>query len=190
MSPRVKISDLKYCVNREEYLRVLILCQMCRISQSLKSVSHVPENSESLVCVYVMNTSILLICVNRIEYHRVSSLCQTYRLSWSKFIFLPCWISIMLSSVFCHAEYLRSWDLCHHLVKISELRCCVNHEEYLRFWSLCQMCRISQILKSVSYMLNISESQACVYVMNISILWSVSNEQNISEFQVCVSHIG
>ena len=143
---------------------------MCRISQSLKSVSHVPENSESLVCVYVMNTSILLICVNRIEYHRVSSLCRTYRLSWSKFIFLPCWISLMLSSVFCHAEYLRSWDLCHHLVKISELRCCVNHEEYLRFWSLCQMCRISQNLESVWQVPENSESQVCVNVMNTSIL--------------------
>ena len=67
-------------------------------------------------------------------------------------------------------EYLSPWYLCHHLVKISELHCCVNREEYLRVLSLCQMCRISQILKSVSYMLNISESQACVYVMNISIL--------------------
>ena len=69
-----------------------------------------------------------------------------------------------------HVEYLSPWYLCHHLVKISELHCCVNREEYLRVLSLCQMCRISQILKSVSYMLNISESQACVYVMNISIL--------------------
>ena len=110
--PLVKISHLQGCVNHRENLRYLSLCQMCRISQSLKSVSHMPENSESQVCVYVMNTSILLICVNRIEYHRVSSLCQTYRFSWSKFIFLPCWISLMLSSVFCHAEYLRSWDLC------------------------------------------------------------------------------
>ena len=44
--PLVKISHLQGCVNHRENLRYLSLCQMCRISQSLKSVSHMPENSE------------------------------------------------------------------------------------------------------------------------------------------------
>ena len=72
-------------------------------------------------------------------------------------------VSVMLSisdleiCVF-RVEYLSPWYLCHHLVKISELECCVNHEEYLRVLSLYQMCRLSQSLKSVSRMLNISES--------------------------------
>ena len=50
----MKISDLEGCVNCEEYLRVLNLCQMCRITQSLKSVSHMLKISESHACVYVM----------------------------------------------------------------------------------------------------------------------------------------
>ena len=87
--PLVKISHLQGCVNHRENLRYLSLCQMCRISQSLKSVSHMPENSESQVCVYVMNTSILLICVKCKEYLRVSSLC------------LMCKISQTLSYFFC-----------------------------------------------------------------------------------------
>ena len=76
-------------------------------------------------------------------------------------------ISDLEICVFC-VEYLSPWYLCHHLVKISELHCCVNREEYLRVLSLCQMCRISQILKSVSYMLNISELKICVTCDNYS----------------------
>ena len=184
---------------------------MCRISQSLKSVSHVPENSESLVCVYVMNTSILLICVNRIEYHRVSSLCQTYRLSWSKFIFLPCWISLMLSSVFCHADYLRSWDLCLSCW-ISQSLSVVSSVEYLRPWYLCVICEylrsldlclpcwISQVLRSVSFCWisqsfrsasslgeNLRSSVLCQLWGISQSLKSVSDVQNFSGFQVCVT---
>ena len=117
--PLVKISDLECCVNRKEYLRFWSLCQMCKISQSLKSVSHMPENSESQVCVNVMNTSILLICVKRLEYLRVSSLCLMCRISQK--------ISICLSY----------WKFSH--------------------WILCLACWMSQVLRSVSFVLIISE---------------------------------
>ena len=75
-----------------ENLRSPVLCQPWRISQSHKSVLHVHSQSlmsvshmlnisESQVCVYVMNISILLICVKRIEYLRVSSLCPSWWIS-------------------------------------------------------------------------------------------------------------
>ena len=111
----MKISDLEGCVNCEEYLRVLNLCQMCRITQSLKSVSHMLNISESQVCVYVKNISILLICVIRTENLRVSSLCLTCRIS----LYLPCCLSIMLVSVSA-MQYISGLEVCV---------CCV---EYLR----------------------------------------------------------
>ena len=64
-----------------------------QIFQSLKSVSdaqnnsesqvcvNMLENSDSQICVYVMNISILLICVKRLEYLRVSSLCLMCKMS-------------------------------------------------------------------------------------------------------------
>ena len=111
--PLVKISHLQGCVNHRENLRYLSLCQMCRISQSLKSVSHMPENSESQVCVYVMNTSILLICVKCKEYLRVSSLC------------LMCKISQTLSYFFCK------------MLNISSTLDCVGTERHVYVLFIC-----------------------------------------------------
>ena len=62
----------------------------------------------------------------------------------------------------CHAEYLRSWGLClsrwisQSLVSVSPFG------ENLRAPLLCQPWRISQSLKSVSDVQNISNSQVCV----------------------------
>ena len=82
------------------------------------------ENSDSQICVYVMNISILLICVKHTEYLRVSSLClmrRTYQKTRS--------VSAMLK---------------------------------VHFFVLYFSCGISQVLRSVSVVLNISELEFCV----------------------------
>ena len=172
-----------------ENLRAQVLCQPWRISQSLKSVSHMLNISESQVCVYVKNISILLICVIRTENLRVSSLCLTCRIS----LYLPCCLSIMLVSVsamqyisglevcVCCVEYLRKWVLCLAW-NISGLKICVRCAEEIRSWDLCLSCWVSQILRSVSSVLNISVLDICV-----TIWWksqsssAVSTMKNISE---------
>ena len=77
------------------------------------------ENSDSQICVYVMNISILLICVKHTEYLRVSSLClmrRTYQKTRS--------VSAMLKVLFfCSLFFV--WN-------ISGLEICVCRIEYLR----------------------------------------------------------
>ena len=96
------------------------------------------------------------------------------RLSHSNITFLlPFWISLSVNFCVCHADYLRSWDLClsFWISQSFSIVCSVEYLrhwdlcvmfEYLRSWDLCLPYWISQVFRSVSSVLIISVLMICV----------------------------
>ena len=183
VSYMLKISDLEICVKHVENLRPLVLCHLRWISQTqslchmfwisqISGLCHMLETQTSSSVLMVLNISDHEFCVLCVEYLRPCSLCLMFEYLRTR-ICVTTYSENLRSFVLCQTCWISQTSRSVSLITFTQILCSVSHLSrildiqtlfylisILNLWIW--MFWVSQSLKSVSHMLNISELGFCV----------------------------